>query len=107
MNSRNNRLSHPRILLAIALAIGSGLAGLIAAADSSVDVATIDPGFYMHHFEFDPPAATQPQKVAVGGEFNNWSETEFPLKPDGAGHFVADVKLAEARTLTAFLWTPL
>ena len=95
MNSRNNRLSHPRILLAIALAIGCGLAGLIAAADSSVDVATIDPGFYMHHFEFDPPAATQPQKVAVGGEFNNWSETEFPLKPDGAGHFVADVKLAE------------
>ena len=50
MNSRNNRLSHPRILLAI----GCGLAGLIAAADSSVDVATKDPGFYMHHFEFDP-----------------------------------------------------
>ena len=36
-----------------------------------------------------------PQKVAVGGEFNNWSETGFPMKPDGAGHFVADVKLAE------------
>src|ERR1022692_4540218 len=95
MNSRNNRLSHPRILLAIALAIGSGLAGLIAAADSSVDVATIDPGFYMHHFEFDLPAGTPPQKAAIGGEFNNWSESEFPLKPDGAGHFVADVKLAE------------
>ncbi len=73
---------------------GLALAGLIVAADLSVDVATKDPGFYLHRFEYDPPA-TQPQKVAVGGEFNNWSETGFPMKSDGAGHFVADVKLAE------------
>jgi glycosidase len=33
--------------------------------------------------------------VAVGGEFNNWSETEFPMKADGSGHFTADVKLSE------------
>ena len=94
MNARNNLLSHPGALSAIAVGIGCA-AGLIAAADSSVDAASKDPGFYMHHFEYDPPTGTEPQKVAVGGEFNNWSETEFPMKPDGAGHFVADVKLAE------------
>jgi len=54
-----------------------------------------EPGFYFHHFEYDPPAGATPQKVSVGGEFNNWSETEFPMTPDGHGHFVADVKLAE------------
>jgi glycosidase len=75
----------------LAAAIGSGLSGAVAA----VDVPAKSPGFYLHHFEYDPPAGAQPQKVAVGGEFNNWSETEFPLKPDGAGHFAADVELAE------------
>jgi hypothetical protein len=54
-----------------------------------------EPGFYVHRFESDPPAGAQPGHVAVGGEFNNWSQTGFPMKPDGAGHFIADVKLAE------------
>jgi len=49
----------------------------------------------MHRFEYDPPAGAQPRTVAVGGEFNNWSEIGIPMKPDGAGHFIADVKLAE------------
>lgn len=61
----------------------------------ATDIPTKEPGFYLHRFEYDPPPNTSPKSVAVGGEFNNWSETEFPLKPDGAGHFVADVKLAE------------
>jgi cyclomaltodextrinase len=65
------------------------------AADLPVDAPTRDPGFYLHHFEYDPPAGTQPQKAAVGGEFNNFSQTEFPMKADGAGHFVADVRLPE------------
>jgi glycosidase len=81
--------SRSKVLSAIAFA------GLVAAAELAVDVATKEPGFYIHHFEYDPPAGTQPQKVAVGGEFNNWSATEFPMKSDGAGHFVANVKLAE------------
>ena len=71
------------------------IASVAAAASSPVDIATKDPGFYLHRFEYDPPANTSPKSVAVGGEFNNWSETEFPLKPDGAGHFVTDVRLAE------------
>jgi cyclomaltodextrinase len=80
------------------LAIASGLcvlAALVAAAVAQVDVPAKEPGYYLHHFEYDPPAGAQPKNVAVGGEFNNWSETEFPMKPDGAGHFTADVRLAE------------
>jgi glycosidase len=65
------------------------------AADIPVDVPTNDAGFYLHHFEYDPPEGARPQKVFVGGEFNNWSQTEHPMKSDSAGHFVADVKLAE------------
>jgi cyclomaltodextrinase len=68
---------------------------LAAGASAAADVPTHDPGFYLHHFEYDPPEGVHPQKVVVGGAFNNWSETEFPMQPDGAGHFVADVKLAE------------
>lgn len=68
---------------------------LAAAAGAAVDVPAREPGFYLHHFEYDPPAGAQPKSVVVGGEFNNWSETEFPMKADGAGHYVADVKLAE------------
>ncbi len=67
----------------------------LAAADLMVDVPAKEPGFYLHHFEFDPPAGSEPHSVVVGGEFNNWSQTEYPMKPDGSGHFVADVKLAE------------
>lgn len=82
-------------LLVIATLAGTVMTGLVMAIDSTVDVPTRDAGFYSHHFEYDPPAGTQPQKVAVGGEFNNFSETGYPMKPDGAGHFVADVKLPE------------
>ncbi len=90
-NTRCNRLSR---ILAVLAAV-TGIAMPIRAADTPVDVPTQEAGFYLHRFEYDPPEGTQPQKVAVGGEFNNWSQTEFPMKPDGAGHFVADVKLAE------------
>src|ERR1035438_3716788 len=72
-----------------------GLAAVMGAAMLPVDVPTNDAGYYLHHFEYDPPRGTQPQKVSVGGAFNNWSETDFSMKPDGEGHFVADVKLAE------------
>jgi cyclomaltodextrinase / maltogenic alpha-amylase / neopullulanase len=75
--------------------IGCVLAGLAIAADMTADVPAKEPGFYLHHFEYAPADGTKPRNVAVGGEFNNWSETEFPMKPDGAGHFVAAVKLAE------------
>src|ERR1700685_1118748 len=88
MNSR-------RTLWLLAIGMCAVTAPLLMAADAAVDVPAPEPGFYLHHFEYDPPAGPQPQKVAVGGEFNNWSETGFPMKPDGAGHFVADVKLAE------------
>jgi glycosidase len=71
------------------------ITGLVTATDITVDSPAHDPGFYVHHFEYDPPAGTQPQKVAVEGEFDNFSETGFPMKLDDAGHFVADVKLAE------------
>ncbi|HXC99025.1 MAG TPA: hypothetical protein VN048_06770, partial [Verrucomicrobiae bacterium] len=66
-----------------------------AAAAAPVDVPTAEPGFYMHRFEYDPPSATSPEQVAVGGDFNKWSQTANPMVSDGAGHFVADVKLAE------------
>lgn len=49
----------------------------------------------MQRFEYPPPAGAQPRTVAVAGEFNNWSQTGIPMKPDGAGYFTADVKLAE------------
>ena len=95
VNSQSNLLSRPSILLALTLGTCAALAGLAMAADTAIDVPANDPGFYMHHFEYDPPAGTRPQNVVVGGAFDNWSETAFPMKPDGAGHFVADVKLAE------------
>ncbi len=82
-------------LWSLTLGAGCVLAGLLMAAEMAVDVPAKEPGFYLHHFEYDPPEGTRPQKVAVGGEFNNWSETEYPLKSDGAGHWTADVKLAE------------
>ena len=81
--------SRTRYLLVAAIA-----AAAVAAA-GAVDVPSRDPGFYLHHFEYDPPDGARPQKVTVGGEFNNWSETEFPMQADGQGHFTADVKLAE------------
>jgi len=94
-NSQGNLPSRRWILLAVAVGTVAALTSLVTAADPTGDVPTSDAGFYTHHFEYDPPAGAQPQKVAVGGEFNNWSETGFPMKSDGAGHFVADVKLAE------------
>ena len=54
-----------------------------------------EPGVYMHHFEYDPPSTNLPQQVAVGGDFNKWSQTANPMVSDGAGHFVADIRLAE------------
>ena len=85
----------PWILLAVLAGAGAALTGLAEASDAKVDVPADEPGFYMHRFEYDPPEGARPQSVAVGGEFNNWSEAGFPMKPDDAGHFVADVKLAE------------
>ncbi len=81
--------SASRYLLAAAVTAAAFGAG------SPVDVPAREPGFYVHRFEYDPPEGAKPQKVAVGGEFNNWSETEFPMQPDGQGHFTAEVKLAE------------
>ena len=60
-----------------------------------VDVPTSEPGYYIHHFDYDPPSTNSPQQVAVGGDFNKWSQEANPMVSDGAGHFVADVKLAE------------
>jgi cyclomaltodextrinase len=102
-DSRCNLLSRRGILLALAVVMGAAMTRLVMATDTTVDVSTHDPGFYMHHFEFDPPANTQPRQVAVGGEFNNWSGADFPMKSDGAGHFVADVKLAEGPHSYRFL----
>ena len=65
------------------------------AAAAPVDVPTAESGFYMHRFEYDPPSTNSPQQVAVGGDFNKWSQTANPMVSDGAGHFVADVKLVE------------
>jgi cyclomaltodextrinase / maltogenic alpha-amylase / neopullulanase len=76
-------------------AIGACVSGIVIAADTTVDVPDKTPGFYLHHFEYDPPTGVRPQAVAVGGEFNNWSQTEFPMKQDGSGNFTADVKLSE------------
>ncbi len=82
-------------MLRIWLLLPLAAAAFLAASDRPVDVPANEPGFYLHHFEYDPPAGSQPKSVAVGGEFNNWSQTQYPMKPDEAGHFVADVKLAE------------
>jgi len=79
-----------KLLLCLAAVLGAAMPGTAA-----VDVPTADPGVYLHHFEYDPPAGATPQKVSVGGEFNNWSESAILMKADGQGHFVADVKLAE------------
>jgi glycosidase len=65
------------------------------AGAAPVDVPTAEPGFYIHHFEYDPSSTNSTERVAVGGDFNQWSPTANPMVPDGAGHFVADVKLAE------------
>jgi glycosidase len=94
-DSWRNLLPRRWILSAFAVVMAAATAWLVVAADTTVDVPSNDPGFYLHHFEYDPPEGTRPQRVAVGGEFNNWSETGFPMQPDATGHFVADVKLAE------------
>jgi glycosidase len=83
------------IRLAVLAGTVAAWSPLVMAADATVDVPASEPGFYMHRFEFDPPQGSQPRKIAVGGEFNNWSESGYPMQPDGAGHFIADVKLAE------------
>ena len=93
MHSVNSRRAW--ILLAVLAGAGAALTGLVMASDAKVDVPANELGFYVHRFEYDPPEGAKPQSIAAGGEFNNWSETGFPMKPDGAGHFVADVKLAE------------
>ena len=56
VNSQSNLLSRPSILLALTLGTCAALAGLAMAADTAIDVPANDPGFYMHHFEYDPPA---------------------------------------------------
>src|SRR5664279_481159 len=82
--------------IALTLALGTGMAvPADVPADLPADVPASALGFYMHRFEYDPPAGAQPRQVAVGGEFNNWSQTGISMKPDGAGHFIADVTLAE------------
>jgi hypothetical protein len=87
--------SNRRALLALVVGMGAATTGFVMAADSAVDAPTRDPGFYLHHFEYTPAPNTQPGQVAVGGEFNNWSTSEYPMKADGKRNFVADVKLAE------------
>jgi len=91
----DSRFSPRWIPFGLAVVMGAAMPPVVMAAGMTVDVPANDPGFYLHHFEYDPPEGARPQKVSVGGEFNNWSETGFPMKPDGEGHFVADVKLAE------------
>src|ERR1035438_3102131 len=93
MHSVNSQ--RPWILLAVLVGAGAALTGLVMASDAKVDVPANELGFYVHRFEYDPPEGARPKSIAVGGGFNNWSENGFPMKPDGAGHFVADVKLAE------------
>ena len=99
---RKDSVISPRHLLSrtgrrMVLAVGMGalLSGVLLAADAPVDVPTSEPGVYLHHFVYEPAQGAHPQKVVVGGEWNNWSETALPMKPDGAGHFATDVKLAE------------
>jgi hypothetical protein len=69
-----------RILFCLAAVFGAAMPGTAAG-----DVPTNDPGVYLHHFEYDPPAGTTPQTVSVGGEFNNWAESGIPMKADGQG----------------------
>ncbi len=94
-NSSTQCTRFSRILPLLAMVVSMAGPSLAMAADQAADVPTQDPGIYLHRFQYDPPEGTQPRVVAVGGEFNNWAQTELPMKPDGAGHFVADVKLAE------------
>ena len=54
-----------------------------------------NPGIYLHHFEYIRPRQPRLERSQSAGEFNNWSDPPIPMKPDGRGHFVADVKLAE------------
>jgi cyclomaltodextrinase / maltogenic alpha-amylase / neopullulanase len=91
--SHTSSFSRPLFPLGICMALAT--VGFVVATVQAADVPAKDPGFYMHHFEYGPADGAKPQKVVVAGAFNNWSEIEFPMKPDGAGHFVADVKLAE------------
>jgi glycosidase len=97
--------THPRCIVLSLLAVGA-VAGFAsstradappqpAPAVALVDLPTAEPGVYLHHFEYDPPSTNLPQQIAVGGDFNKWSQTANPMVSDGAGHFVADVKLAE------------
>src|SRR5690349_12282207 len=62
---------------------------------TQADAPTAEPGVFLHHFEYDPLSTNLPQHVAVGGDFNKWSQTANPMVSDGAGHFVTDVNLAE------------
>ena len=88
--------AEPRWLrLGRAALIAAALTCLATASDPRVDAPSHEQGFYVHHFVYTPPAGTQPHTVTVGGDFNNFSENGFPMKRDGGGHFVADVKLAE------------
>lgn len=95
LRSHSSRNHWQRVLCLLAIGISLGLRGFALQIVQNVDVPTKDPGFYLHHFEYDPPRGTQPRSVTVAGEFNNWSTTQFPMKLDGAGHYVADVKLSE------------
>jgi glycosidase len=57
----------------------------------------------MHLFEYDPPSGTTPRTVCVGGDFNKWSQNANPMTSDGAGHFVAEVRLPEGPHSYRFL----
>ena len=88
----------------LAAVIGMSMPAFVMAADIPVDVPTQESRLLSASLRVRSAGRLrQPQKVAVGGEFNNWSQTEFPMKSDGAGHFVADVKLAGGAALLPLL----
>jgi cyclomaltodextrinase len=83
-------------LLAVSAAVGFASFTQADSPDAApMDLPTAEPGIYTHHFEYNPASTNLPQQVAVGGDFNKWSQTANPMVSDGAGHFVADLKLAE------------
>jgi hypothetical protein len=45
-------------LLVLATLVVAAMTGLVTAMDMTVDTPAHDPGFYVHHFDYDPPAGT-------------------------------------------------
>jgi len=44
--------------LVLATLVVAAMTGLVTAMDMTVDTPAHDPGFYVHHFDYDPPAGT-------------------------------------------------